>query len=171
MNDWRHLLRTLVMIGKSDTFPLLVFTANPPVVTPWPQDLPASSAIHELFALCDGGFFADYNWLGLSTELPECEQLTLQNIYWHKHLTNYYPDGTSPLELGQHLIFGNDASGAPLIWDRNSDRVSTFFFKGGDWEPIAKTFEEFMTALFFPKTIDENDMWHEALVQLKGQAK
>jgi hypothetical protein len=69
------------------------------------------------------------------------------------------------------LIFGNDASGAPLIWDRNSDRVSTFFFKGGDWEPIAKTFEEFMTALFFPKTIDENDTWHEALVQLKGQAK
>ena len=171
MHDWRESLRDLVTIGKSNPFPLLVFTANPPVSAPWPQNLPASNPIHELFQICDGGFFAHYNWLGLSTELPKREQLTLQNAYWHEHLKDYYPDGTSPLAQGQHLIFGNDASGSPLIWDRNSDRVSTFFFKGGDWEPIAQTFEEFMTDLFFPKTIDETDMWQEALAQLKEQTK
>ncbi len=171
MHDWRQSLRDLVTIGKSDEFPLLVFTANPPVNVPWPQDLPASKPIIELFQLCDGGFFADYNWLGLSPELPAREQLIRQNAYWHEQLAGYYPDGTSPFVKGQHLILGNDASGSPLIWDRNSHRVSSFFFKGGDWEPIASTFEEFMTDLFFPKTIDENDMWHEALAQLKKQAK
>lgn len=171
MHDWRQLLRCLVTIRKSETFPLLVFTANPPVNYPWPEHLPASPGIHELFSICDGGFFADYNWLGLSAQLPERERLTLQNAYWHEHLAGYYPDGTSPLSDGQHLILGNDASGSPLIWDRNTDRVSTFFFKGGDWEPLESTLEEFMTGLFSPTTIEENDMWHEALAQLNEQAK
>lgn len=171
MQDWRKLLRSLVKIGKSETFPLLVFTANPPANESWPQDLPTSPVIHQLFGICDGGFFADYNWLGLSPQLPERESLTLQNEYWHEHLSGYYPDGTSPIADGKHLILGNDASGSPLIWDRDTDRVSTFFFKGGDWEPLEATFDEFMTGLFFPKIIEENDMWHEALSQLKEEAK
>lgn len=171
MHDWRQLLRSLVSIGKSDTFPLLVFTANPPSDESWPPDLATSPAIRDFFAICDGGFFGDFNWLGLSPQLPERERLTRQNSYWHEHLSGYYPDGTSPLTDGQHLILGNDASGAPLIWDHGTDRVSTFFFKGGDWEPIESSFEGFMTGLFFPKTIEENGLWHQALSQLKDQAK
>lgn len=158
MHDWRQSLRDLVTIGKSDIFPLLVFEAHPPTDAAWPRNLPASKPIRELFHICDGGFFANYNWLGLSTALPQREQLTLQNFYWHEHLRDYYPNGTSALVKGQHLILGNDASGSPLIWDRNSDHVSTFFFKGGDWEPIAPTFEDFMDDLFFPKRIDGREV-------------
>ncbi|TWU22952.1 hypothetical protein Pla52o_24850 [Novipirellula galeiformis] len=171
MNDWREWLRSLVSMGDCDTFPLLVFHANPPANEPWPSDLPASPAIRDLFAICDGGFFGDFNWFGLSPQLPERERLTLQNAYWHEQLSGYYPDGTSPLTSGQHLILGNDASGSPLIWDQINDRVSTFYFKGGDWEPIESSFEEFMVGLFFPETVEENDFWHEALSQLKEQAK
>lgn len=63
MHDWQQLLRSLVTIGKADTFPLLVFSANRLLMLPG----------HKLclllplwvVAICDGGIFADYNFHGL----------------------------------------------------------------------------------------------------------
>lgn len=169
MNEWQSMLRALVTVGKSDDFPLTVYQAHPPSGESWPN-LPSSPAIREFFEICDGGYFGEYNWLRLNPDSPDNEWLVPRNAYWHEHLDGYYPDETSPLIAGQHLVLGNDASGSPLIWDRATDSMSTFFFKGGDWEPLATSFEQFLTDLFFPESPDPDDLWCEALVQLTDQS-
>lgn len=49
---------------------------------------------------------------------------------------------------GRHLVFAEDAGGCPIILDSEGGSVSSFFFKGGDWEPIAPSMEKFLQDLF-----------------------
>lgn len=163
---WRDRLRCLVKWSNIATFPLLVFKTNPPSGISWPDNLPSSAEILALYTICDGGFLGEFNWFGLSPLLPVQEQIILQNEFWWNALKNYYPDESSPLERECHLILGVDSAGAPLIWNKTTDAVATFFFKGGDWEPLAESFERFMNQLFCTKAQEQNDLWHEALLQL-----
>lgn len=77
-------------------------------------------------------------------------------------------DGQPVLSRDRHTVLGHDSGGAALIWDSKTDAMSTFFAKGGDWEPLHLTFDSFMEKLFFdPQTVNAHaDMWAEALQQL-----
>jgi hypothetical protein len=50
---------------------------------------------------------------------------------------------------GRHVVLATDSGGAPVVWDAEADRLASFFWKGGDWEPYNLGFEAFMEALFF----------------------
>ena len=129
--------------------------------TPWPSGLPSSPHIREFYELCDGGNF------GLDCEWHSIGTLASENELWHRHLTGYYPDGSSPLTRGQHLVFGRDAAGALYIWDIQTDHVTTFFFKGGDFELRAILFTAFLHRLLFPELASSpDDLWYQALRQL-----
>ncbi len=68
----------------------------------------------------------------------------------------------SPLILGIR-----DAGGFPVVWDRRTDQLVTFFFKDrDDLDPSGPTLNELLTEIFGPGYFD--DTWAEALRQLRG---
>jgi hypothetical protein len=157
-SNWRTLLQRLARIETTDEFPLLVYRVAPSRSQTWPAELPVNKAILDFYALSDGGYIGDYQWYTLS-ELPSIHE------QWMDRLAHYYPNESSPLLKGRHLVLALDSGGAPLIWDSQEDKVATFWFKGGDWEPTGFNMEEFLTALFAPK--QEDTLWFEALQQLR----
>ena len=159
MSEWRTLLQRLVNIN-TDEFPLLVYQVAPATGQIWPQALPSNTTITDFYALCDGGNIGQYHWYRTS-DLPSV------NEHWMKHLAHYYPDGSSPIVKGRHLIFAIDSGGAPLIWDSLNDTVATFWFKGGDWEPTGLNMDEFLSALFSLQP-EVDTLWFEALQQLQN---
>ena len=119
----------------------------------------------DFYRLCDGGPLSlQYNWCSLS-------ELEAETATWCESLHNYHDDGQPVLIPGRHVVLAIDSGGAPVIWDADSDRLASFFFKGGDWEPYNMGFEEFMEALFFdPERVAAEGMWSEALEQLAEMA-
>jgi hypothetical protein len=122
---------------------------------------PACPGLWDFYALCDGGPLSNqYNWLPLSEVQTTTER-------WRGILHDYHGDGRPILLSGRHVVLATDACGAPVVWDAEADRLASFFWKGGDWEPFNLGFEAFMVALFFsPEQVAAGDMWGEALGQL-----
>ena len=159
MADWRYLLQCLVRANGSNLFPLLVYKVDPPQNFVWPDELPVSTTLRDFYGLCDGGYIDEYNWLSSGN-------LSIENARFVEDTKQYYPDNTSPLIPGRHIVLANDAGGAPLIWDKEEDKVSTFWLKGGDWEPMNLDMETFLENLFEPT--DESNLWFNAVQQLKA---
>jgi hypothetical protein len=161
VSDWREQLAKLVRARGTDRFPLSVFDVAPSCGQAWPDSLPSCKGLRDFYALCNGGPLSlQYNWLPLS-------ELQTETARWRELLHDYQGDGRPVLLPGRHLVLANDSGGAPVIWDAESDRLASFFWKGGDWEPYILSFEAFMEALFFrPEQVSAGDMWLEALGQL-----
>jgi hypothetical protein len=158
--DWRSELRALAAVGETDLLPLLIFNANPPSPTPWPAELAEPSAVvREFFSICDGAYLDGHRFFSLAELLPE-------NRYWWKLLEEYPRPGGGPIDRAHHVILAFDASGFPLVWDRRTDQVVTFFYKDrDDLDPSGPTLDEFLTEIFSPDS--DNDTWAEALQQLR----
>ena len=157
--DWRQDLLALVSASDPELFPLCVYKADPPTSAVWPAHLPRSQEIADFYAACNGGFIADFNWYALEQVAPETDR-------WIQTGVGYYADGTNALDAGRHVALAVDSAGAPLIWDAQTDLVATFFFKGGDWEPLGMTFGKYLGYLF--SAADADTMWAEALRQLNA---
>lgn len=159
LDDWKNILKSFVKHSKIDLFPLLVYKIEPPSTEPFPDNLKYSQDIIDFYSICDGGFIADFNWYKKS-------ELNEKNTEWIQGMENYYEDGSNPFNEN-HLILGNDSGGAPLIWNSKTDKMFTFWFKGGDWEPINKSFNEFMDYYFLNYEGEiEDDLWYAALQQV-----
>jgi hypothetical protein len=165
VNEWREQLAKLVRSRGTDRFPLLVFDVAPPSVRSWPDKLPSCRGLQDFYGLCDGGPLSlQYNWLPLS-------EVETETAKWREGLHGYHGDGKAVLLPGRHVVVAADSGGAPVIWDAEYDRLASFYFKGGDWEPFNLGFEEFMEALFFhPDRVAAGEMWVEALGQLAEMA-
>ncbi len=161
MGKWREQLAKLVRARGTDRFPLLVFDVAPPSGRPWSDSLPSCQGLRDFYSLCDGGPLSlQYNWLPLSDVVGE-------TVRWREMLHGYHGDGRTVLLTGRHVVLATDSGGAPLVWDAESDRLASFFWKGGGWEPYNLDFEAFMDALFLrPEQVPAGDMWVEALGQL-----
>ena len=125
MTSWEPHLRALVAAAHTDLFPLLVYKADPPSATPWPEELPTSNEIRLFYSICNGGYIGDFVWFSVDQLLSE----TLEVI---EAGTAFYEDGSDALYPNRHLVLGRHAGGAPLIWDAETDLMATFFFAGGD---------------------------------------
>ena len=119
--------------------------------------LPRTPRILRDYATCDGGHLAWFTWPGI-------DGLPALNDLWFKMLEDYYPNRTGPLTRGRHTVLANDVAGAPLIWDAEAGTVATFYWKGGDWEPLAPSMEAFLDRMF--NSEEEIPSWNEALTQL-----
>jgi hypothetical protein len=163
--DWRSELRALAALGETVRFPLLVYGVNPPSPTSWPPELAEPSAVvQEFYRTCDGGYLGGHNrFFSIAELLPE-------NRKWWELLEQYpRPDG-GPIAPAHHVILAYDSSGFPLVWDRRTDQVVTFFFKDrDDLDPSGPTLDELLTEIFSPGYVD--DTWAEALGQLREQAE
>ena len=164
MNDWRDILRKYVtwVTGNKNykPSPLLSLLIYPPSNTPWPAELPTSESIKDFYSICDGGIIEGFNFEHVSDLIKE-------NDYWKINLTNYYTNGSSPIKLS-HLYLAWDDGAAPLFWNSADNMMASFWFKGGDWEPYNKTFDEFMDWLFVSyESSNENDSWGETLRQIR----
>ena len=159
---WRPLLAKLVQSRGTDLYPLTVFEIPPPAGGGWPPGVPSCPALRDFYGLCDGGNLSlQYTFLPLAGVAPETDR-------WRAELPKLEGDGNDWwLEPGRHAVFGTDSGGALLVWDAAGDRVSTLYWRGGDWEPLGLSFEQFLEALFFdPARVQADDMWAEALTQL-----
>jgi hypothetical protein len=159
MNRWEDVVAKMAFLPREfflGRWPVFANDISPPAGLLWPAELPASDALRRFYALCDGGAFGNcaYNIWGLA-ELPT------RTERWIEELRDYDARGDI-LSPGGHLVFGEDSAGAPLIWDAATDRVATFFWKGGDWEPIAPSAEAFLNDLFNPDPA-ENPEWAESI--------
>jgi hypothetical protein len=162
--DWRTDLRALAALGETDLFPLQVYRVNPPSHSPWPAELAQpSAAVREFYQICDGGYVGGlHRWLAVGELLPE-------NRQWWDLLARYPRPGGGPLAPARYVILAYDASGFPVVWDRETDRLVTFFFKDrDDLDPPGPTLDELLSGIFSPDYFDE--MWQEALIQLRGHA-
>ena len=162
--NWRDRLAQLANTADDAEFPLIAFRVSQPVENAtFPDLLPSSGGLRDFYAICDGGSIGDFQIVGIG-EIEE------SNRHWRQNLSNYYPDGTSPLNE-QHLVLGSDSAGAPLIWDSERDAMLTFWFKGGDWESLDATFETWIQDLLVPARPLEGDLWHEALALLDNNSE
>lgn len=161
MADWRQLLQALLTTGSKASFPLATYKAKPPASGTWPASLPVCTPIVDFYRLCDGGYIGDYNWHGR-------DELAARTADWVDGTKGYYGDGRDAIISGRHVVLATDASGAPLVWDATTGLMATFWFKGGDWEPTGKDFEQFMAALFTPQGTD--DLWAQAVHQLHDRS-
>lgn len=161
MSDWRTLISKLVEARGTQQFPLLVYEVRPPSGGPWPPGFPTCKGIRDFYSRCDGGLLSiQYDWLAIAKVEAETSR-------WRELLNDYHGDGQPVLLPGRHVVLATDSGGAPVIWDGVGDQMATFFWKGGDWEPMNLNFEDFMSALFLnPERVDAGDMWPEALTQL-----
>jgi hypothetical protein len=86
---------------------------------------------------------------------------------WVADLTDYDARG-AVLDSDRHLVFAIDSGGCPVVWDSHTDLVSSFFFKGGDWEPTGLTMEQYLQgALVTPAATDD---WLEFLAFYREHA-
>src|SRR5262249_26520813 len=155
----------LAALGETDRFPLLVYRVNPPSPAPWPPELAEpSAAVREFYSICDGGYLGGHHrWLSLGELLPE-------NRQWWELLGRYPRPGGGPIDPAHHVILAYETSGFPLVWDRRTDQLVTFFFKDrDDLDPSGPTLDELLTEIFSPGDFD--DMWAEALGQLREQTE
>jgi hypothetical protein len=154
----------LAALGETDRFPLLVYRVNPPSSAAWPSELAApSSAVRGFYGICDGAYLGGHHrFLSLAELLPE-------NRQWWGLLAQTPRPGGAPIDPAHHVILAYDASGFPLVWDRRTDQLVTFFFKDrDDLDPGGPTLDELLAEIFSPGYRD--DMWAEALGQLRSQA-
>lgn len=155
-NDWRACLRAMVN-SPEGAFPLIIFEVDPASGQEFPKELPYSQLLDEFYRFCDGGYFKDYRWFPIA-------ELAAKTARWQELLTDY-DDRGNILIRGRHLVFAEDSGGGPIVWDAATDRVASFWWKGGDWEPIAESMEQFLAQLFNPSL--DQPMWFEALKQLR----
>lgn len=161
---WQEVLKRLVNSKGTQRFPLLVYKVEPPSAQGIPEGLPCSDGIRDFYRVCDGGIIDDFRF-------SSARELVKLNEFWKEMLDEYYPDGSAPLSR-QHLVLGTDGAGAPIIWDSSEDQMSTFWFKGGDWEPFKKSFEEFMRHYLVDYEPEEDDdLWYQALKQLRPETQ
>lgn len=159
---WQEILMRFVTAKGGSHFPVFVYNFEPPSNREVPTGLPSSPIIREFYKICDGGIIDDFRITSVS-------ELTALNDTWRKSLIGYYPTGLSPLGE-EHLVLGTDGAGAPLVWDSTRDNLSTFWFKGGDWEPLNQSFEEFLNQyLVNYAPVEDGDLWYEALTLAKSQ--
>jgi hypothetical protein len=158
VNQWREVVVKMVALPREAflTCPLAANAVTPPSGSNWPDGLPVSQALRSFYGLCDGGTFGNcaFNVCGIG----ELASWTTKGI----ELLRDYDSRGDILLPGRHLVFGTDAEGAPLIWDAVTDHVATFFWKGGDWEPIADSAEAFLHGLFNPDPEEEPD-WAQSV--------
>jgi len=162
MKTWQEILSAIVKNKKTDLFPLSVFTVSESKTAKWPEELPCSNTILEFYKLCNGGYINHFNWISI-------EEIYSQNLTWHEETKGYYPNGRDAFGK-EHLVLAFDPTGAPLVWNSISDLMATFWFEGGDWEPLNKTIEQYLQYLFIdyqPET--PNDLWYEALQQISTE--
>ena len=137
---WQETIRNILRRPAPDEYEFTVFKVRPPKHQPWPAYLVESPPLQEFYRLCDGGYIAHMKWAGIS----EIAELTAQ---WIARLRDYDERG-DVLDVSKDVVFGTDAAGCPIIWSSSTRVVRSFFFKGGDWEPLAPSFEEFVTNVF-----------------------
>jgi len=155
MCNWRQRLSALVAARESVEYPLFVFRVRPPDPSPWPAGLPSSDAIREFYGLCDGGVLSlEASWFAKHELIPRRDDLRGQ-------LFDYRGDGKHVLHPERHVVLGEDSAGAPLIWDAESGELSTFYWKGGDWEPWGLSVDAYLQRLFCDESGDE--LWANAL--------
>src|SRR5437763_16228657 len=158
--NWQQVVRSILLRHVPDEYPFVAFEVRPPAGLPWPNGLPPSNGLQRFYSLCDGGNISQYNWAGIS----ELQSLTER---WVSSL-RAYDDRGDVLSSSQHIAFATDASGCPVICDARSGSVSSFFFKGGDWEPLAPSVEDFLQYLFVSKPKPES--WSEYVVFFQQRA-
>jgi hypothetical protein len=160
MSEWRNTLRKWVhMANSSKPFPLSAYEIRASSFDQWPTDLPVSPVIQEFYRICDGGYSYLYSWAPLA-------ELASRTGQWIKHLSDYDGKGRNILTAGRHLVWGEDSGAAPLIWDASTNRVATFWFKGGDWEPLADSPEIYLQEIFNPAP--DQETWYQAIKQLEA---
>jgi hypothetical protein len=165
VTDWRTELRALAALGKTDRFPLLVYSVNPPSRTPWPPELAEPSAgLREFYQLCDGGYLGGHHrWFAVGELLQE-------NRHWWDLLAQHPRPGGGPLDPTRHVILAYETSGFPVVWDWATDQLVTFFYRDrDDLDPFGQTLDELLSEIFSPSYFDA--MWREALGQLREHAE
>lgn len=159
MRKWQQYIPKMVNIPSDAKYPLSYFKLLPPSGAPWPVELIPVPQIQTFYSLCDGGVIGCYQFFKLS-------ELLEQNIDWHENsFKGYYPDGQDAMDLHSALVLGYEtAGGAPLIWRKADEKMYTFFWKGGDWEPINMGFDDFMDDMFQADHHEfGDDAWDEVL--------
>ncbi len=143
MRKWLQYIPKMVNIPSDAKYPLSYFKLLPPSRGSWPAELIPVPSIQTFYSLCDGGVIGCYHFLKLSELLKE-------NVDWYENsFKGYYPNGQDAMDMHSALVLGHEtAGGAPLIWRKVDEKMYTFFWKGGDWEPIDMDFDAFMEHLF-----------------------
>ncbi len=161
VRNWRELLARLVAAAGTDLYPLNVFEVKPPSGQPWPRKLASCPALKDFYALCDGGDLSlQYKFLPLAELADETRR-------WADELPGLSSDDLPYRLTAKMVVLGENCDGAILVWDGKADRVSTLYWRGGDWEPTGLSFDEFAAALFTdPASVNADDLWTEALGQL-----
>lgn len=162
MREWKTVVRKMAGLTRGQLlgeWPLAGNDIAPPRQSEWPPSLPVCEAFLRFYALCDGGYFGNsaYRLFSLS-------EVAGRTGEWIDGLRDYDQRG-DVLIPGRHVVFGEDSAGAPLVWDSHSGQVATFWFKGGDWEPIANSPEAFLERLFNPDPGRDAE-WAEAIEQV-----
>jgi hypothetical protein len=106
-----------------------------------------SPELVEFYELCGGGYF------GRGLHIVRIDEIAKSTDYWIEQLRDYDSRG-DVLDHDRHCVFGDDAGGAPLICDMLNGGVATFWFEGGDWEPLASSISGFFDWLFSPSQDD-----------------
>lgn len=163
MNDWRPLLAKLVGSSGTTEYPLCVFDFSPPSNKAWPKKLPTCQALKDFYKLCDGGT------LSLQYTFHSLVEVESETKRWVEEL-QLQPDGIeAPLVTGRHAVVATDSGGALVVWDADRKRLRTLYWQGGGWEEAEWEVEKFLEALFFdPASVKADDLWAEAVQQLRG---
>ena len=121
MEAWEAVVAKMASLTREQLgadLPLLLNDITPPRGVDWTNGLPASETLRRFYALCDGGHFGNcaYHLFGVG-------ELAGKTARWVEMLRDYDARG-DVLIAGRHLVFGEDAAGAPLVWDSATDRVA-----------------------------------------------
>ena len=154
---WRDLLRKMVKYYAADPAPdddpMFLFSARPPSAGRWPDSLPLCPAMREFYQLCDGG--------EMCVSFVPFGGLVETTTRWIDNLKGY-DDRGDILFPGRHIVFAEDAGGAPHIWDSETGKTASFYYRGGDWEePSFRSFEAYLQYAFSPSSQDEE--WSTAI--------
>ena len=151
MAEWRAQLKKLTACGNKLPQPFAFFHARPPSGQAWPEGVPSSPTLRELYTLCDGGRFSRlYAWL------PQ-ERLIYATEEWavtYQQFEDDFDEGDDPFDSGRHVVLTTeDETGGPLVWDATTDQLAIFGCDpdgGFGWEPVHKGLESFLQTLFSP---------------------
>jgi len=151
VRDWREKVAALVRFYQTAAAredPYVVYDVHPSSHGAWPPALPPSRSLQSFYALCNGGDF------GPMVHFAPLERLQEETDRWIDVLKDYDARGDI-LSSDRHVVFANDADGTPWILDAPTDRVASFYWKGGDWqEPRFPSFDAFMSDLFTSRLDD-----------------
>lgn len=150
MRRWRDVLKRMMVLREleNETTVLLYWSLTLPSIQTWPSDVLAPLEMHDFYSICNGGFLLDYSW---------------QPLDRIRTFTDYWIDlvGKNVLLRERHTAFATDSGGAPLVGDAATNQVATYWWKGGSWELLADSMEEFLTRLFNPAKVD----YHAVLLE------